>query len=239
MTSQQFTVSGNDAPASAPPLLGVAGEDLFAPWPAKQEDDPELTALAALVSETEQDLADARRAIPIITAARTEAEDEGDGAKFSDAVATLAGLPRFVKKLVARRTEASLLWLARVAALAQGVAVKAAEDGRYLTPELIELRREQFAQQSGRQPVERGQASPGGISERVYSKLLLEQAPYAALEAEALNVVQFAQVRCHLLDVRPGDSKLDLFLPGGWEPAIQFASERAELEARREIKNGK
>ena len=235
MTGQQFTVSGNDAPAR----LGIAGEQLFAPWLGKQPYDEELDALGAAVSQAEADLAAARSGIPRLLEARRAAEDSGNGSAYSNAVASLAGLPRLVGRLASHRTQVSLSWLARLAALAKAVATEAEQAGAYLTPELKELRREEFAQQSGRVALERGVAAPGGITEAVYAKVRLEAAPFAALQAEAEAILSFAVVRGHLLDTRPGDSKLDLSLSESWKPAVAFAGERGEIETRRVISDGK
>lgn len=227
--------TNSNLPSAVTPALTLPGNDVFQAWLLTQPADPELNRLASEVASAEADLRSVVAAVPVTLTHRTAAEDNGDGVLYASSVAKLAGIPRLAGKLAGRKLEAALRYLSRLHLLATSAAAEAEAEGNPHNLELTSLRQDQFIEDSGRVAREPGAMSSAGLNTKIYHDIEREAAPAVARLLAASNVISIAAVAGHLLDPRPGDSRLDLTLPLGWADAVMAAGARYQGITKKEI----
>lgn len=220
-------IAVNDQSPAA--LLGEPGFDLFAEWRSTQPDNAELDQLTAAVQEAETNLADLRARLPVVLAARTKAEDAGDGAAYADACAELGGLPRRISAAAGQRVRANVGFLARLAVVAQRACAAAQSAQAPMQAEMAAARRDLFGQESGSPldaPMSHGDRA---IVESVHASLRGEALPLQVAERKAREVADSARIRAEFFG--PG---IDLQVPSSWTAAVTMAETNARKLADRE-----
>ena len=219
--------------------LGEPGLPVFREWLAGQPEDQYLTALAAEVVVSEQDLLGTRARIADLLADRRHAEDRGDGLLFSNCVAALGGLPRLLAHLGAERVRRNLRWLARAAVLASAAALLAEGQEEDVRHDAAVLRRELFSRsESGALPHEGQMSEREAASQHILlRRYLAVLEPHTEAGQRARECAETCRIRARFYDPAGDSSRLDLGSSSTWEPALTAAAVKEQKIAEKEIKN--